>query len=234
MKTSLPNENNSIVDFISLKKLQECIVSDKKSHCLWLNTLSFLEYVGCRKIVKSQRAENIRLETLLHIQEESRHALFFKKLIPKIDPDIDLSFGLNDFLGGSTGERYLQDIDQFVYTKFFNSDPNSSFLVYNWVTWFIEYRACILYKSLEEATESLPLKPYSLKSLLNEEEHHMAESIQLLKKLDPKFDKHMELGLKHEADFFVPFIQEVQNDLNKSKFIKNTKDSNTNTKRISI
>ena len=60
-----------------MNEILELIVSDRFIHAKWLNALSHLEYIGTRKIIKSQLSENIDYETLKHIHEESRHALFF-------------------------------------------------------------------------------------------------------------------------------------------------------------
>ena len=40
-----------------LEDLIGAVVADTALHARWLNTFSYLEYVGFRKIVKSQRAE---------------------------------------------------------------------------------------------------------------------------------------------------------------------------------
>ncbi len=40
-----------------LEALVDRIVADPALHARWLNTFSYLEYVGFRKIVKSQKAE---------------------------------------------------------------------------------------------------------------------------------------------------------------------------------
>src|SRR5579872_6459407 len=40
----------------------------------WIDLLSQLEYVGCRKIVKSIGFESVSLEVLRHVSEEASHA----------------------------------------------------------------------------------------------------------------------------------------------------------------
>jgi hypothetical protein len=46
------------------------IVVDKKLHARWLNTFSYLEYIGFRKIVKSQMAEALTNKVISHALEE--------------------------------------------------------------------------------------------------------------------------------------------------------------------
>jgi hypothetical protein len=63
-----------------LESLVDKIVADQVLHARWLNTFSYLEYVGFRKIVKSQKAEALTAAILGHACEEGRHALGLKKL----------------------------------------------------------------------------------------------------------------------------------------------------------
>ena len=60
------------------------VMQDDHIHARWLNTFSFLEYIGFRKIVKSQRAEVLNRSLLVHALEEGRHALLLKKLAVKL------------------------------------------------------------------------------------------------------------------------------------------------------
>src|ERR1700730_12813184 len=67
-----------------LEDLIGAIVPDPALHARWLNTFSYLEYVGFRKIVKSQLAEVLAAAILGHACEEGRHALGLKKLAIKL------------------------------------------------------------------------------------------------------------------------------------------------------
>ena len=53
-----------------LEDLIGAIVADPALHARWLNTFSYLEYVGFRKIVKSQRAEVLTAAILGHACEK--------------------------------------------------------------------------------------------------------------------------------------------------------------------
>ena len=70
-----------------LEGLISQIVADPALHARWLNTFSYLEYVGFRKILKSQRAEVLTAAILTHACEEGRHALGLKKLAVKLGGD---------------------------------------------------------------------------------------------------------------------------------------------------
>jgi len=56
------------------------ILEKPSIHARMVNTFSMLEYIGTRKILKSQDAPSMTLSLLAHIQEEIRHAQMLKKL----------------------------------------------------------------------------------------------------------------------------------------------------------
>ena len=56
------------------------VMDEARLHSLWLNTLSFLEYIGARKIAKALPQEAFNERLLEHFSEEARHSLYFKNL----------------------------------------------------------------------------------------------------------------------------------------------------------
>ena len=77
LEKGVKNSSVSAADFL------HAVMDDARLHSLWLNTLSFLEYTGARKIAKAlpQTAFNERL--LEHFSEETQHSLYFKRLARK-------------------------------------------------------------------------------------------------------------------------------------------------------
>jgi hypothetical protein len=61
------------------RNLLERIVPHGRLHARFINTLSRLEYVGVRKILKSRRSEHLELDGLQHILDEAVHAMRLKK-----------------------------------------------------------------------------------------------------------------------------------------------------------
>ena len=53
------------------------------SHAKWLNTLSFLENCGARKIAACEHPTLVKEEMLKHAAEEFRHAHHLKRQIDK-------------------------------------------------------------------------------------------------------------------------------------------------------
>jgi hypothetical protein len=95
-----------------LEDLIGAIAADPALHARWLNTLSYLEYVGFRKIVKSQRAEVLTAAILGHACEEGRHALGLKKLAIKLGGVQFDSYAPAVLLCSEEAAAYFQDLDK--------------------------------------------------------------------------------------------------------------------------
>src|ERR1700730_2278668 len=129
-----------------LEDLVERIVTDPALDGRWLNTFSYLEYVGFRKIVNSQRAEVLTAAILGHACEEGRHALGLKKLAIKLGGARFDSYAPETLLRGEEAEAYFQDLDQFYDEAFADRLPEErAQLAYGCVTWLVEGRALDVY-----------------------------------------------------------------------------------------
>ena len=87
----------------------------RRLHARFVNTLSRLEYVGVRKILKSRRSEQIDLDGLQHILDEAVHALRLKKAAVALaggGGDSVVTFADDATLAGDAGEGYLQALDR--------------------------------------------------------------------------------------------------------------------------
>ena len=67
------------------------IVSDPFLHALWINTLSYLENCGARKIASCEHPTAVKEEMLKHAAEEFRHAFFLKTQLRRV------GFYFNDY-----------------------------------------------------------------------------------------------------------------------------------------
>ncbi|HEY4185718.1 MAG TPA: hypothetical protein VGP07_11655, partial [Polyangia bacterium] len=55
------------------------LIASPRLHARFVNTLSRMEYIGVRKMLKSRRAERMDLDGLQHVLDEGVHALRLKK-----------------------------------------------------------------------------------------------------------------------------------------------------------
>lgn len=152
------------------------IVSDNDLHARWLNTLSYLEYIGFRKIIKSQDAGNMTQQTLQHANEEGRHALLLKNICLKIGGSRYDSYHPSKLLKGFEAELYFQSIDSGAEALLSSiaSGKALSKLTYLAVTWLVEVRALNVYGAYTEALRARSLSS-PLASLLKEEERHLED-----------------------------------------------------------
>jgi hypothetical protein len=160
----------------ALAKVMSHIVGNTDLHARWLNTLSFLEYIGFRKIIKSQDASSMSLETLTHANEEGRHALLLKNLCLKTGGPRYDSYAPSKLLRGAEAELYFQSVDSEAHALLspLAQGENLTRLTYLAVTWLVEVRALEVYGVYMQALKAAGLSS-PLASLLREEEKHLSE-----------------------------------------------------------
>jgi len=170
-----------------LEKLIDQMIADPALHARWLNTFSYLEYIGFRKILKSQRAETMSAMILGHACEEGRHALGLKKLAIKLGGKAFDSYTPEVLLCGKEAEAYFQDLDRLCDENFADRSPEErSKLVYGYVTWLIERRALEVYGIYKIALGESEIGR-KLSSLLAEETKHLTDIASFLEAADDSF-----------------------------------------------
>lgn len=160
----------------SLAALMDRVVRDPDVHARWLNTLSYLEYIGFRKIVKSQDARMMTQATLLHANEEGRHALLLKSQSMKVGGERFDSYLPELLLCGEDAEAYFQSVDAGAEKLLSEiaSDEKLTRLTYFAVTWLVEVRALEVYGIYTSALKGIGLAS-PLTGLLKEEERHLRD-----------------------------------------------------------
>ncbi|MCK6418283.1 MAG: hypothetical protein L6Q57_05005 [Alphaproteobacteria bacterium] len=149
------------------------LITDAPTHARFLNMLSMLEHRGSRKIMLSQMDGQLDEETLKHLAEEARHAYFFKRQAERIGKQ-----PLPDYTDANTIVRvpalmYFARLDAGISKQV----PKEK--AYPWVSLIVELRACWLYGIYQEVLQAA-LHTLSLKSLLAEEDMHLAEMYDLV------------------------------------------------------
>lgn len=149
---------------MDLELFLQKIISDKTLHASWLNSLSYLEYRGFRKIVRSQSTEEITTETLQHINEEVRHALILKKLAIKVGGISFSQYSEKTMLSGQEFKNYFYNLDLAI-------SQTASSNKYLTVTTAIESRAIEVYRIYEKLLRSTEAG-VSIQSIIDDEEKH--------------------------------------------------------------
>jgi len=195
---------------MNIKPILENIVNDNMLHAKWLNTLSYMENAGAKKISASEHKENVNLIILKHAAEEHRHAYYLKKQLEKLEGGVLCKTYTNaELLTPNHTKFYLNALDVAVcrYLKReFNLDGYElKFAAYLFVTYAIEVRADELYPIYQEVLTNAGSK-VTVKSIILEEEGHLEEMLNQLKDFSPDWEKHAEVIVKIEQGMFEDWI----------------------------
>ena len=160
----------------------ERIVRAPQDHARFMNMLSMLEHMGSRKIMVSQmhRGAEMDLDTLQHLSEEARHAFFFKRQAERIAKQPMDGWVDDNTMSRIAALMYFGRLDAGISKRVVQpdgSDPDNQ--AYPWVSLIIELRACWLYHLYHEVLEASDVT-LSLKSLLAEEDKHLAEMFEMV------------------------------------------------------
>jgi hypothetical protein len=203
-----------------LEGLISQIVADPALHARWLNTFSYLEYVGFRKILKSQRAEVLTAAILNHACEEGRHALGLKKLAVKLGGAGFDSYAPQVLLCGEEAEAYFQDLDQFCDEAFADRSADERVrLAYGYVTWLVERRALDVYGLYKSALGDSEIAR-KLGGLLAEETKHLSDIEALLQAADPAFSTRSKEFEAVENSLYEVFLAALTKALARESSVK--------------
>jgi hypothetical protein len=187
------------------------IISDAALHAKWLNTLSYLENCGARKIAKCEHPTLVQEEMLKHAAEEFRHAHFLKTQINKISDTPPPDYKIPHLLGGMATLHYLNALDLRLLRQLRQLDlPSLAKAAYLLVTFAIEQRALKLYPLYHEALLAAK-SPVRVKSILLEEEEHLDAMKREIEKLQygPKLSA---IATQLETQLYQQWIQAVYRD----------------------
>jgi len=105
-----------------LTSLLTQIVQSDILHAKWLNTLSYLENCGARKIAACEHPTLVKEEMLKHASEEFRHSHYLKKQIKKVSSFYFPDFRLCSLLGRISTLQYLNKLDLLI-ARFLTKEP---------------------------------------------------------------------------------------------------------------
>jgi rubrerythrin len=174
-------EENSMsaTEYATFEKTLPLLEQNNHLHARFLNTISLLEYMGARKILKSQKEEKMCSQVLAHAAEEIRHAQSFKKLALKMSAGKLTSYSDDQLLCGKEAREYFQSLDQVVHEEL-GEDSYSNYL---YTTLLIEERANQVYPIYETVLARAGF-PGVLKAIVREEDGHLKEILESLKDQD--------------------------------------------------
>ncbi len=194
-----------------VENLLNTIIPSTHLHAKWLNTLSYLENCGARKIARCEHPTKVQEEMLKHAAEEFRHAFSLKQQIKKISPNPFESYHVDQLLGGACTLHYLHHLDlaacrHLKHTHHLQGNELKK-LAYLLVTYMIEQRAAHLYP-LYEACLRKHRSAVRVKAIILEEDEHLLEMQKELS-LIPASPMYLEHLKKAEAQLFCRWLEAV-------------------------
>lgn len=192
------------------------IVQEGSTHAKWLNTLSFMENAGARKISKCEHPTLVSQIQLKHAAEEHRHAYYLKKQIGKINPELCKTYESTELLAPIATSQYLHSLDIKAcryLQKAFNLDKTDiKYAAYLFVTYAIEVRADELYPIYQQVLTEASSK-IMVKSIILEEEGHLEEMIHQLNEFSPDWKHHAEHILTIEKELHQEWINAITQEV---------------------
>lgn len=173
---------NSTAAFIpyteDLNGLITGIIATPSSHAKWLNTLSYLENCGARKIAACEHPTKVKCEMLKHAAEEFRHAYHLKLQISKVTSDNLLDYSEKFILGGAHTIFYLPKLDlqicRFLKHQHALSSNQIKEMAYLLVTYAIEKRASVLYAIYQQILVSMKSN-VTMRAIIADEDQHLED-----------------------------------------------------------
>lgn len=192
------------------------IVSDNVLHAKWLNTLSYMENAGAKKISASEHKEDVNLIILKHAAEEHRHAYYLKKQIAKIDESLCKTYKNTELLSPNNTKYYLHALDiavcRYLKAEFNLTGYELKFAAYLFVTYAIEVRADELYPVYQAILDNAKSK-VNVKSIILEEEGHLEEMINQLIGFSNNWEHHAAEVIKIEKALFDNWVGALSTEL---------------------
>jgi hypothetical protein len=195
------------------RRLLDRIVTDVAVHARFVNTLSRLEYVGVRKILKSRRSEHISLDGLQHILDEAVHALRLKKAAVALAGgrgDRVVTFADGATLAGDAGEGYLQALDRRAEEALLDLDPaDRAEANYRLTSAAVEVRAQVFYPVYERCLQDHRVG-FSVAAISKDEDRHLDEMAAGLERTLPDWRRRLQAVLAAEEALYARFLTAVQ------------------------
>ncbi len=201
---------------MELYNLLDGIVRNDLHHAKWLNTLSFMENAGARKISACEHPSEVNLIQLKHAAEEHRHAYYLKKQILKISPEICSTYESSELLASLATRQYLHSLDvkacRYLQQQFGLSKEELKYGAYLFVTYAIEVRADELYPVYQDVLTKHSSR-IMVKSIILEEEGHLEEMIHQLNGFSEDWKMHAEVILDIEQALHHQWVMAISEEI---------------------
>lgn len=191
-----------------LDALIASVTRDAGWHARFLNTLSMLEHMGSRRIMLTRGAGNLDQTTLKHMAEESRHAFYFKRQADRFSGR-SLGYVDADMIAPAHGRMYFRRLEARIAADARN-DADPSRVTYLFMSLIVEFRAIWAFAVYQARLDQAGIR-LSLKSLMAEEQGHLAEMAESLERLGAAPPARVSRFLDVERALFARLLAGLEN-----------------------
>lgn len=203
-----------------MQQLLTTLVKSHDLHAKWLNSLSFLENAGARKISASEDTYAVSYLQLKHAAEEHRHAYYLKKQLKKLPIPFPETYEWQTLIAPVSTQQYLKKLDvlcgRYLKTALGLQGTELRYAAYLLVTYAIELRADDLYPIYQEVLDANDSK-IMVKSIIIEEQGHLEEMISQLDSYLKDWKLHACEIIKMEEMLFDDWIESIKREVGENE-----------------
>lgn len=193
---------------VSWGQFLDQVTQNPSQHHLWLRSLSYLEYIGYRKMVKAVPYTKVNTGVYHHLSDEIQHSFMLREIADKQfgnSLDIEKVTSLVDI-----AENYFQgldsQIDDWIASKLGKKDAYASYV---WVSYTIEKRAMKVYPQYLSKLHEHALK-VAIQKIIKDEADHLSYLEEVIEKFPEEISLKNAPVLTIEEKCFDGFLEKMK------------------------
>ncbi len=190
------------------------LLTDSEFRWLFCNTLSYMEHIGSYKIMATQQGDVIDYPTLKHLNEETGHAVLFKRHAERFKGS-GLDYAESQLIAPAYARAYFSRLEVSM-VRYFGRDANYR-TIYLYMSLIVEFRAVWAYEILAGCIEKAGFD-FSLTKLLAEEQGHLNSMVRRLDE-DGQFSREpVEYFWERERWLYVRLLKAIEKSRSAENF----------------
>lgn len=187
-----------------------------RTRWLFMNTLSYMEHIGSYKIMATQTSGVIDYPTLKHLNEETGHAVLFKRHAERLSGN-SLDYSAPVLMAPASARAYFSRLEASML-RMFGADANYR-TIYLYMSMIVEFRAVWAYEILQKCIDRNNLN-VSLERLLAEEQGHLYSMARRLKSDGNFTEKNIQVFWDKEQTLYIRLLNAIEKLLDDSAYSK--------------
>ncbi len=168
-----------------------------------------MEHIGSYKIMATQRGNDIDHSTLKHLNEETGHAVIFKRHAER-QYNNKLDYSVNSLMAPASARAYFSRLEVSM-VKLFQRQANYR-TVYLYMSLIVEFRAIWGYEILQGCINKCGLDA-PLEKLLAEEQGHLYSMLRRLEEDGNLKDEFVRKLWQAERKLFINLLSAIESSL---------------------